>query len=376
MLRASPVRAYRLERNTLAAVAVAVGLGVLAAEGSAASSGSAVRIVRVGQFQSPVYATAPSSQPGRLYVVEQEGKVILLDDGRPRAAPFLDISSIVKSGGEQGLLSMAFDPGYARNHLFYVDYTDLDGNIRVVRYRSNGSAAIPSSAKRLLFVKDVAPNHNGGQLQSGPDGRLYWGNGDGGDEDDPFGFGQDLTRPFSKIESLDVRDLQAKWKIVAYGLRNPWRFSFDSATGALYIGDVGQNAWEEIDYLPRIPAGLVNFGWSHFEGLHVFHPNTPLRSAGTYVPPILEYPHSQGCSVTGGYVYRGRAIPTEVGRYLYGDYCTGTIWSLEVENGRATHLRREPFKVQGLSSFGVDSRGNLYLMSVTTGSLFRLAPAA
>jgi glucose/arabinose dehydrogenase len=354
-----------------AAVAGAVGLSFA---GSAGGSVSADQLVPVGgHFETPVYATAPSSQPGQLYVVEQLGKIIEVDNGQQRSVPFLDISSIVKNGGEQGLLSMAFDPDYAHNHFFYVDYTDLNGNIRVVRYRSNGTVGIPSSAKPLLFVKDVASNHNGGQLHFGPDGRLYWGNGDGGEEDDAFNFGQELNRPFSKIESLDVRNPRATWKIVAYGLRNPWRFSFDAKTGALYIGDVGQNNWEEIDYLPRVPKGLVNFGWSRYEGLHVFDPSKALVKRGPYVPPILNYPHTEGCSVTGGYVYRGTQLSGDVGRYFYGDYCSGTIWSLKVQAGRATDVRQEPFKVDGLSSFGEDAQHNLYLMSVNTGDLFRLS---
>jgi glucose/arabinose dehydrogenase len=354
--------------------AATVGAVALSLAGSAGASGLSERLVPVGgHFETPVYATAPSSQPGRLFVVEQVGKIIEVVNGKQRSAPFLDISSIVKSGGEQGLLSMAFDPGYARSHLFYVDYTDLNGNIRVVRYRSDGTVGIRSSAKSILFVKDVASNHNGGQLQFGPDGRLYWSNGDGGQEDDAFHLGQELNRPFAKIESRDVHNPKATWKIVAFGLRNPWRFSFDAKTGALYIADVGQNTWEEIDYLPHVPTGPVNFGWSHYEGLHLFDPDTPLLKDGPYVAPILDYPHSEGCSVTGGYVYRGNRIPNAVGRYFYGDYCTGTIWSIKFTKGHATQLRREPFTVRGLSSFGEDAQGNLYLISVNSGDLFRLA---
>jgi glucose/arabinose dehydrogenase len=342
---------------------------------SAASprSASASRLVRVGSFASPVYATAPVSQPGRLYVVEQAGRIVQLVGGKRRPEPFLDIRALVKSGGEQGLLSMAFDPGYDRNRLFYVDYTDVNGDTRVVRYRSDGRRGVPGSAMTLLFVKDFASNHNGGQLQFGPDGRLYWGNGDGGSEGDPLGLGQNLGRPFAKIQSLDVRNPAAGWKLVAYGLRNPWRFSFDAKTGDLYIGDVGQNAWEEIDFLRRGATGLVNFGWKRFEGLHAYDSGASLLPAGRYVRPILDYPHSEGCSVTGGYVYRGNQVPAAVGRYFYGDYCSGTVWSVRVVGGKATQLRREPFEVAGLSSFGEDASGNLYLMSVSGGALYRLA---
>ena len=213
---------------------------------------------------------------------------------RGSTTPFLDIRSIVKSGGEQGLLSMAFDPNYATNHRFYVDYTDAERRhaSRSLPVRT-ARPAIPHTAKLLLFVKDFASNHNGGQLQFGPDGRLYWGNGDGGDEGDPKDNGQNLNRPFAKIMRLNVNKANARWQLVAYGLRNPWRFSFDRANGDLYIGDVGQDRYEEIDYLPHGFTGLANFGWKHFEGKHVYDAGTPLLTAGRYVPPVVEYPHSR-----------------------------------------------------------------------------------
>jgi glucose/arabinose dehydrogenase len=332
-----------------------------------------LRLEPVGQFDAPVYAAAPASEPDQLYVVEQPGVIRVLVDGKVRPAPFLDIRAIVKSGGEQGLLSLAFDPAYAANHLFYVDYTDLDGNTRVARYRSDGRSAVLSSRKQLLYVKDFAPNHNGGQLMFGPDGRLYWGNGDGGGGGDPENNGQSLTRPFAKLESLDVHKPGAQWKTVAYGLRNPWRFSFDRENGDLYIGDVGQESWEEIDYLPHGFTGLVNFGWRRFEGRHIYDASTRLLPAGRYTGPIAEYSHGEGCSVTGGYVYRGSSIPAAFGRYFYGDYCSGAIWSLKVTDGKATRPRRESITLTGLSSFAEDARGGLYVMSVTNGNLYRLA---
>jgi glucose/arabinose dehydrogenase len=269
---------------------------------------------------------------------------------------------------------MAFDPRYATNHYFYVDYTDHGGNTRVVRYRANGLRAVPSSAKQLLFVKDFAPNHNGGQLQFGPDGYLYWGNGDGGGEGDPEHTGQNLTRPFAKIEKLNVRVSGAHWKLVAYGLRNPWRFSFDRKTGDLYIGDVGQDRWEEVDFLARGSTGLVNFGWSRYEGDHIYQASEQLIGPGRYVAPIFEYPHTDGCAVTGGYVYRGARLTADVGRYYFGDNCTGTVWSLVVKGGEVTDERKESFSLGGLSGFGQDSAGELYLMSVSSGELDKLSP--
>jgi glucose/arabinose dehydrogenase len=295
-------------------------------------------------------------------------------NGRVRTTPFLDIRSLVQSGEEEGLLSVAFDPDYAKNHRLYVDYTDKNGDTRVVRYTSNGTAANLGSAKQLVFVKDFAPNHNGGQLQFGPDKRLYWGNGDGGGAGDPQHNGQSLARPFAKIMRLNVNAPKARWQLVAYGLRNPWRFSFDRATGDLYIGDVGQGSWEEIDYLKRGTAGISNFGWNRYEGGHIYDSNTVLLGRGAYRPPVAEYSHSDGgCSVTGGYVYRGKAIQGAAGRYFYGDYCSGTIWSFKISSGRAVGLRREPFELKGLSSFGEDAAGELYLMSVDSGALLKLS---
>jgi glucose/arabinose dehydrogenase len=221
-------------------------------------------------------------------------------------------------------------------------------------------------------VKDFAENHNGGQLQFGPDGRLWWGNGDGGGGGDPEHNGQSLARPFAKIMKLNVANPKARWQLVAYGLRNPWRFSFDRATNDLYIGDVGQGDREEIDYLRRGFTAPVNFGWNHWEGKRIYDSSTRLLARGRYVPPVVDYSHDEGCSVTGGYVYRGKAVKAAVGRYFYGDYCSGTIWSLRIVGGRATQVRREPFRLEGLSSFGEDASGELYAMSLN-GGLYRLA---
>ena len=353
--------------------AALVALCALVVVTCASARSQTLRLVRVAHFSAPVYATSAPGEPGNLYVVEQGGRIQVLSGGHIRATPFLDVSSKIVSGGEQGLLSVAFDPKYASNHRFFVDYTDRNGDTHVMQYRSNGRAAIASSAKQLLFVKDFASNHNGGQLQFGPDGRLYWGNGDGGGAGDPQHNGQSLARPFAKIMRLNVNVAQPRWTLVAYGLRNPWRFSFDRATGDLYIGDVGQGSWEEIDYLKRGTQTIANFGWNHFEGRHVYESSTSVLSRGVYHPPVAEYSHGSGCSVTGGYVYRGKQVPAAAGRYFYGDYCSGIVWSLKVSKGRAVGVRREPFSLKGLSSFGEDASGELYAMSVDSGDLFRLA---
>ena len=348
-------------------------LCALVAVTCASARPSALRIVRVAHFSAPVYATSAPGEPGNLYVVEQAGRIQVLTGGRIRSTPFLDITPQVVSGGEQGLLSVAFDPKYTSNRRFYIDYTDRNGDTRVVQYRSDGMKAIPSSAKQLLFVKDFASNHNGGQLQFGPDGRLYWGNGDGGGAGDPQHNGQSLARPFAKIMRLNVNVPKPRWTLVAYGLRNPWRFSFDRKTGDLWIGDVGQGSWEEINYLKRGTSTIANFGWNHFEGRHVYDSSTALLTRGVYHPPVTEYSHSDGCSVTGGYVYRGKKVPAAAGRYFYGDYCSGIVWSFKPSGGTATGLRREPFSVKGLSSFAEASDGELYLTSVDSGDLYRLA---
>ena len=320
-------------------------------------------------FVSPVSVAAPRGEPGRLYVVEQRGTIRVLDHGKLRPQPFLDIQSIVGSeSNEQGLLSVAFHPKYARNHRLYVDYTDRNGDTRVVEYRSDGQSVLPRTARRLLFVDQPYSNHNGGQLQLGPDGMLYAGMGDGGSGGDPDDNGQNAQTSLAKLLRTDP--LRVDWQIAGYGLRNPWRFSFDRATGDLYIADVGQSGWEEIDYRPR-GAAPANFGWARFEGTHFFK-DVPLLDSAPLVQPIVEYSHEEGCSVTGGYVYRGSAVPSARGRYFYGDYCTGTIWSLGVVDGRAIDVRHEPLSVPELTTFGEGARGELYLVS-RNGTIYRLA---
>ena len=256
-------------------------------------------------FDSPVHVTAPRSE-SRLYVVEQAGRIIVLDRGRRRV--FLDIRGLVQSGSEQGLLSVAFHPRYATNRRFYVNYTDLNGDTRVVEYRSNGRRALPGTARRLLFVEQPYPNHNGGQVAFGPDGWLYVGMGDGGSGGDPEDRAQNLSSRLGKLLRIDVDARPARVQIAGYGLRNPWRFSFDRGTGDLWIGDVGQNRFEEVDYTPRNSPGMENYGWDVYEGNAIYESKDP-NPAGRLVSPVAVYSQSGGhCSVTGGFVYRGRAL--------------------------------------------------------------------
>jgi glucose/arabinose dehydrogenase len=326
-------------------------------------------------FGSPLSAlTAIAStpaEPRRLYAVEQVGRIRYFVNGR-LGGTLLDIRSRVLSGGEQGLLGLAFHPAYKRNHRFYVYYTDRDGNTRIVEFRSRNGRAIMSSARQLFFQRDPYANHNGGQLQFDRNGLLYAGTGDGGSAGDPANRAQRMTELFGKLLRINPLRRGARWQIVGLGLRNPWRFTFDRANGDLYIGDVGQGEWEEIDYRPRAQiARLANYGWRAFEG-RARYSSTAL-GPGQVVAPVEVYSHDEGCSVTGGYVYRGRAIPSAAGRYFYGDYCSGTIWSLRISGGRATDVRREPFTANGLTSFGEDIAGNLYL-ATESGRIFKLAP--
>jgi glucose/arabinose dehydrogenase len=356
------------------AVPVLIAAVLATTAGAAPKRPAALHLELVADgLASPTYVASAPGEPNNLYVVEQPGTIRVLAGGHLRATPFLDLRSRVRSGGERGLLSVAFDPGYRRNRLFYVDYTDRNGDTRVVRFRARSGRAVLSSAKQLLFVRQPYPNHNGGQLQLGPDRQLYVGMGDGGSAGDPENRAQNLSSRLGKLLRTSVTARRPAWRAAAYGLRNPWRFSFDRATGDLYVGDVGQNEWEEVDYRTRAQLERRwNFGWARYEGNHSFK-SGPFSGASPYVAPVAEYQHTGGsCSITGGYVYRGQAIPSYRGRYLYGDYCSGVVWSLRISSGRAVDVRQEPISVPQLSSFGQDGAGELYAVS-QTGRVFKLA---
>ena len=322
-------------------------------------------------LDSPLGIASTPSEPGRLYIVEQPGLVRVVEDGKLLSQPFLDVQNQVVSGGEQGLLSLAFDPEYESTGLFYVDYTDTNGDTRVVEYHAGDSA--PVKRRELLFVDQPYANHNGGQLAFGPDGRLYVGMGDGGSGGDPENRAQNLDEKLGKLLSLDADpDVREKdWTIEGYGLRNPWRFSFDRETGDLWIGDVGQGAWEEIDHTSASSPGLENYGWDVYEGTHGYEDKDP-NPAGRLVMPVYEYSHDDGCSVTGGYVYRGERVPDAVGRYVFGDYCSGTVSSFVLEGDKARDVRNFG-RIDQLSAFGEDAAGELYAVSLD-GKLYELVP--
>jgi glucose/arabinose dehydrogenase len=349
-----------------------------------------VDLQQVGEFEQPLYVTQPEGERD-LFVVEQGGRILRVptDGGAPEM--YLDLSDQISCCGEQGLLSVAFAPDYERSGLLYVDYTDVDGDTRVVEYRrdASGATADPDSARELLRVDQPYSNHNGGLLMFGPDGLLYLGLGDGGSADDPQRNGQDLSTALGKLLRIDLRptggepygippgnpfadQAGARPEIYSYGLRNPWRFSFDRETGALWIGDVGQNAFEEVDGVARGEGAGANFGWSAFEGEVRFNED---QEAPGHVPPVLTYGRDRGCSVTGGYVVRDRALPTLYGRYLYGDYCEGQLRSFTARPDReATDDRPLGPTVPALSSFGEDASGRVYITSLE-GPVYRLVPA-
>jgi glucose/arabinose dehydrogenase len=329
----------------------------------------------------------------RLFVVEQPGRIVIVDGTHVLPEPFLDIRSLVQYGGEQGLLGIAFDPDYAHNGFFYIDYTSRAGNgdTVIARYSvssTDANRADAASARTLLTIDQPFANHNGGQLQFGPDGYLYIGMGDGGSGGDPGNRAQNLGELLGKLLRLDVRNTSgytvpasnpfvgragARGEIWAYGLRNPWRFSFDRVTGDLWIADVGQGDWEEIDFQPAASIGGENYGWRRMEGTHCFNPSTNCQDA-SFVMPVLEYGHDDGaCSITGGYVYRGARYPRLQGTYIYGDYCNGRIdGATRLSDGsvRAFNLLETTLAI---STFGEDVAGELYVADYDAGRLYHIA---
>ena len=352
---------------------------------------------RIGKFNEPIMVAQPKGDTSRLFVVQHAGKIILLKNGRQLSAPFLDISKLVSCCGERGLLGLAFAPDYASSGLLYVDYTDVNGDTRVAEYRrssSNANVADPSTARIVLAQAQPQPNHNGGNIIFGHDRMLYIGLGDGGSANDPhgpIGNGQNLGTLLGKILRINpaksgsaaytvppdnpfVGQSGARPEIWAWGLRNPWRFSFDRKTGGLVIGDVGQNQIEEVDWSPAPVSGRgINYGWRPFEGTRA---NFPAETAVGAEPPVIEYSHgANGCSITGGYVIRDPRLASIGGRYLYGDFCSGKLWTADLRAGRlaATVRGPLPFTVPMLASFGEGSDGRIYLVSLG-GQVSRLDP--
>jgi glucose/arabinose dehydrogenase len=339
-------------------------------------------------LELPVDIQSAGDGSGRLFIVEKRGRIRILQNNQLLPEPFLDIQNEVGSQHtEQGLLGLAFHPKYSETGLFFVNYTDGNGNTVIARFHVSAddpNRADPASEVDLLHVDQPYANHNGGGLVFGSDGYLYIGLGDGGSAGDPQGNGQNPQTMLGKLLRIDVDHgnpyatppdnpfaggggLPEIW---AYGLRNPWRFSFDRLTGGLYSADVGQDAWEEVDFVRAGTPGGLNFGWNYYEGTHPFQGQPPANA--TFIWPVAEYSHAEGCSVTGGYVYRGSALPEWQGVYFYGDYCSGTIWGL-IHTGEDTWQVKALFDTGAqISTFGVDEAGEIYLIDYRSGTLLRL----
>jgi glucose/arabinose dehydrogenase len=392
-----PTRARRIGRLSAIALALTLAVGAnvgIASTAHAADAAGTVKLRRLTNLGGTT-AFAARKDDSSLYVTEQSGLVRAIRAGKLVARPVLDLQSDTAAAGEQGLLGLAFAPDGSK---LYVDYTDKSGDTHIDEFTMNGRVADQASRRNLLVVDQPQPNHNGGQLAFGPDGDLYIAFGDGGAANDEGaghangGNGQSLNTLLGKILRIDptpgadapytvpatnpfVDRAGARPEIWAYGLRNPWRFSFDTDNGDLWIGDVGQDEWEEVDVAPAPPtkrdAGSGdNFGWNRLEGTHPFRGNAP---AGA-VPPVYEQSHDDGaCSVTGGFVYRGKAIPSLVGKYVFTDYCDGALRTLSPSgdgNYRADEL---DLSAENVSSFGQDNNGELYVLSQSNG-IFKLVP--
>ena len=386
---AAAIATALIPTETTAAGAAATETSVPAT--AAPGAGYAFTVAAKG-FSAPVLVTNAGDGTGRLFVVEQGGLIKIVKEGAVLPQPFVDLARLVTQGGsEQGLLGLAFDPHYAQSGQFYVDYTDPNGDTRVARYHvsaSDPNQADPNSAQILLKVDQPYPNHNGGNLVFGPDGYLYVSLGDGGSQGDPRGNGQNRGALLGKILRLDVSDGSgqysippsnpftgqsgAKSEVWAYGLRNPWRATFDRATGDFWIGDVGQDIYEEIDRQPAGDKGGEDYGWNYMEGLHAYQGQAP--ASANLTAPVAEYSHQEGgCAVTGGYVYRGASLPEMDGVYVFGDYCSGLTWTL-ARSGAGDQWQRTLFLNTGftISSFGEDEAGELYVCDYGGGGIYKL----
>lgn len=387
------------KRWLILAIVVAVGIGIALLIFNVVrpfilrpftSDGTTKLTTVVSGLTRPLYVTHNNDDSGMLFVVEQDGLVKIVADNAVLPQPFLDVTTLVnRDGSERGLLGLAFPPNYAQNGFFYINYTALDGKNTVARYQVSADdfySADPNSALILLDVDDPYPNHNAGQLAFGPDGYLYVGMGDGGSGGDPQGNGQNPAALLGKMLRIDVNSEEPYAipldnpfvdaaafapEVWAWGLRNPWRYSFDRATGDFYIADVGQNNWEEINFQPAASTGGENYGWNFLEGTHAYNEQPPPEGL---TAPIAEYNHSEGCSVTGGYVYRGEAISVLVGNYIFGDFCSGAVWKTVRDANGVWQTAKIMNSGRVISSFGEDMAGELYLVDYS-GELLRFEPA-
>ena len=369
-------------------------------------------------YKKPVFITSYPNNAKLLYIVEQAGLIKIINDGKKLSRPFFDINKRVvnpnRPGDERGLLGFAFHPNHTNNGKFYINYMDNDGNTIISEFSTNSELRADHKSERIILkLKQPYGNHNGGDIQFGPDGYLYISIGDGGKAGDPLNAGQDLSSLFGKIIRIDIEQKpygipksnpffgqkDKREEIWAWGLRNVWRFSFDKQTGDKYLADVGQNKWEEVNFEPASSKGGLNYGWRIMEANHCYDPKENCPTEGL-IKPIIEYPNDanhpafafriieelsfsetdvEGCSVTGGYVYRGQKIKSMQGQYIFGDYCSGNIWTLKVVNGKAINFknRTEEINIGGgefttyISSFGQDSDGEIYIIDYN-GGIYKL----
>ena len=369
-------------------------------------------------YKKPVFITSSPNNAKLLYIVEQAGLIKIINDGKKLSRPFFDINKRVvnpnRPGDERGLLGFAFHPNHTNNGKFYINYMDNDGNTIISEFSTNSELRANHKSERIILkLKQPYGNHNGGDIQFGPDGYLYISIGDGGKAGDPLNAGQDLSSLFGKIIRIDIEQepygipksnpffgqKDKREEIWAWGLRNVWRFSFDKQTGDKYLADVGQNKWEEVNFEPASSKGGLNYGWRIMEANHCYDPKENCPTEGL-IKPIIEYPNDanhpafafriieelsfsetdvEGCSVTGGYVYRGQKIKSMQGQYIFGDYCSGNIWTLKVVNGKAINFknRTEEINIGGgefttyISSFGQDSDGEIYIIDYN-GGIYKL----
>lgn len=341
----------------------------------------------LGGIKQPTHITHAGDNSRRLFITEQRGRILLISNGSVSKKPFLDIADRVSCCGERGLLSVVFPPGYKDKGYFYLNYTNRAGDTVVARYRitRNPDRADPESEEIVLTIRQPYANHNGGQLAFGPDGFLYVGMGDGGSAGDPQNNAQNPSSLLGKMVRIDVEsgrkpyaipsdnpfinDKTYRPEIWAMGLRNPWRFSFDSKTGDMYIADVGQNRFEEINVEPRGSRGGRNYGWNIMEGLHCYAVENCIRNGLTL--PVAEYGHDKGCSVTGGLTYNGSRYLLMQGMYLYGDFCSGRIWGLKW-SGEKWMQKELNNTGLSISTFGQDETGELYVADYGKGNIYRI----
>jgi glucose/arabinose dehydrogenase len=379
-------------RRLAGMAAMAAVLLVLPKSASGAASVVLDRVVT--GLEQPVYLTSAPDGSGRLFVLEQPGRIRVIKNGALLPTPFLDITDMTSKGGEQGLLGLAFHPSFKTNGLFYVDFTIPQGDTAINQFRvspTNPDVAVKSSSKRIITIDQPFDNHNGGMITFDRAGYLFIGMGDGGGGGDPGNRAQSVNTLLGKILRINVNGTTGgiqyripsgnpyvgragRDEIWSIGLRNPWRFSFDRLTGDLWIGDVGQAKYEEIDRSTVDGSGRgrgINFGWRVMEGRHCYNPPTGCNTSGK-MWPVVEYTHGEGCSVTGGYVYRGAAVPSLYGRYVFADYCSGTIWS--VPKGGASPMTKSLVMdtAMNISSFGEDAAGELYVVD-HNGTIYRFS---